>query len=153
MPNSATPSPADATVGGKARLDINKLDEIVDFYFQRAIANSTQRSYASAQSRYLSFCNQFGIPPLPVQEAHLCRFASFLANDNISHATIKCYLSAVRRLQIANNLPDPLIASMPKLESIVRGIKSQQAVNKDPTDKRLPITVEILNKLWGYFSN
>ena len=122
----------------------------MDFYFQRALASSTQRSYASAQSRYLAFCNQFLIPPLPVQEIHLCRFASFLASDNVSHSTIKCYLSALRHMQIARNLPDPLISSMPKLEKVVRGIKSQQSLKKGSKDGRLPITPDLLSKIRHY---
>jgi hypothetical protein len=52
-----------------------------------------------------------------------------------------------------SNLPDPLIASMPKLKNVVRGIESQQVVNKDPTNKQLSITIDILNKLWGYFNH
>ena len=122
----------------------------MDFYFQRALANSTQQSYASAQSRYLTFCNQFLIPPLPVQEVHLCRFASFLANEEVSHSTIKCYLSALRHLQIANNLPDPGISSMPKLEKVIRGIKSQQSLKTSSGDKRLPITPDLLQKIRRY---
>ena len=133
-------------------MDLPKLDEDVDFYFNQALASSTRRSYASAQTRYLSFCSQFNIPPLPVQESDLCRFASFLANVNVSHSTIKCYLSAVRRLQIASNLPDPQIASMPKLEGVIRGIKSQQASSRVSSDKkRLPITPNLLFKLKEYF--
>ena len=142
---------AGSAIASKARLDIVKLDKIVDFYFRRALATSTQRSYASAQSRYLAFCTQFLIAPLPVQELHLCRFASFLGNENISHSTIKCYLSAVRHLQIASNLPDPMITSMPKLESVIRGIKSQQALNKGSGDKRLPITPDHLLTLRRHF--
>ena len=111
----------------EAGLDIYQVDAAVDFYFQHAIANSTQRTYASAQSRFLSFCREFSLQPLPVNEALLCRFASFLALQNLSHSSIKGYLSAISRLQIARGLPDPLISQMAKLEGVVRGIKSQQA--------------------------
>ena len=91
------------------------------------------------------------VPPLPVRESDLCRFTSHLANDDVSHSTIKCYLSAVRRLQIANNLPDPQMASMPKLEGVIRGIKSHQALKGGSSKKRLPITPDILWKLKKYF--
>ena len=119
----------------------------MDFYFQHAIANSTQRTYASAQSRYLSFCSQFFLQPIPVNESLLCRFVSFLAMQNISHSSIKGYLSAIRRLQIAQGLPDPLISQMAKLEGVVRGIKSQQAHSAPSPVKRLPITLSILRQL------
>ena len=123
----------------------------MEFYFQHSLAPSTQRSYNSAHSRYFAFCSQFNIPPLPVQEAHLCRFASFLAKDNITYSTIKCYFSAIRRLQIAHNYADPMIASFPKLESVIRGIKLEQARNKDSSPKRLPITIDILYQLRSFF--
>ena len=119
----------------------------MDFYFQHAIANSTQRTYASAQSRFLSFCRDFSLQPLPVNEALLCRFVSFLALQNLSHSSIKGYLSAIRRLQIAQGLPDPLISQMAKLEGVVRGIKSQQARSTPSAPKRLPITMSILCQL------
>ena len=58
----------------------------------------------------------------------------------------------MRRLQIARNLPDPQIASMPKLEGVIRGIKSQQALSRDPSARnRLPITPDLLLKLKDYF--
>lgn len=125
----------------------------MEYYFRHSLAPSTRRSYTSAQTRYLKFCSQFSLPPLPLQECHLCRFATFLAQDSISHSTIKCYLSALRRLQIAHNHPDPMISSFPKLESVIRGIKMDQARIKDPSPKRLPITIDILHKLRSIFES
>ena len=119
----------------------------MDFYFQHAIAKSTQRTYASAQSRFLSFCREFSLQPFPVNEPLLCRFVSFLALQNLSHSSIKGYLSAIRRLQIAQGLPDPLISQMAKLEGVIRGIKSQQAHSASSSPKRLPITLSILRQL------
>ncbi len=152
-----TPTPLpqalqDLLIGSRpAGLDLANLDKSVEFFFRNSLASSTQRSYASAQSRYLTFCSEHSLLPLPVGEPTLCRFASFLALQNISHATIKCYLSAIRRLQIAENLPDPHIASFARLESVIRGIKMQQAKQGDQHPKRLPITIDMLSKLRGYF--
>ena len=123
------------------------MDTAVDFYFQRAIADSTQRTYASAQSRFLSFCREFSLQPLPVNEPQLCRFASFLGLQNLAHSSIKGYLAAIRRLQIAQSLPDPLISQMSKLEGVVRGIKSQQARSAPSSPKRLPISQSILRQM------
>ena len=85
MSNSIAPNLAVPAADREARLD---LDEDVDFYFNQALASSTQRSYASARAWYLSFCSQFNIPLLPVQESDLCRFTSSLANVNVSQSTI-----------------------------------------------------------------
>ena len=62
----------------------------------------------------------------------------------MSHASIKCYLSALRHLHISHDLPDPLISSMPKLEAVVKGIKVQQSKKTDNDKVRLPITPSIL---------
>ncbi len=86
---------------------------------------STQRSYKSAQTRYYSFCSNFTIQPLPLQETHLCRFASFLAKENIAHTTIKCYLSALRRL---SQLPGPEDLSLPKIRE--RHTRRQDGAHK-----------------------
>ena len=85
--------------------------------------------------------------PLPVNEPQLCRFASFLGLQNLAHSSIKGYLAAIRRLQIAQGLPDPLISQMSKLEGVVRGIKSQQARSAPSSPKRLPISLSILRQV------
>ncbi len=48
-------------------------------------------------------------------------------------------------MQIAQDMPDPKISSMPKLEGVIRGIRTYQLkhANKQPKI-RLPITPEIL---------
>ena len=116
-------------------------------YFRSALAPNTQRTYSSAQNRYLQFCTKTNLPPLPVLERQLCQFAVHLAQDNVSHATIKGYLSAFRHLQISQGLPDPGISSMPKLEGVIKGIKVTQARSKPPKKNRLPITPQILHSI------
>ena len=64
---------------------------------------------------------------VPVSEQQLCQYTVWLANQGLTHKTLKTYLAAVRHLQIAEGLPDPKIATMPKLEQVMRGIKSHQA--------------------------
>ncbi len=123
----------------------------MEHYFHQSIAPATHRSYNSAQTRYIKLYTQISIQPLPLEETHLCRFASFLAKDNITYTTIKCYFSALRRLQLSHNYPDPMISSFPKLECVVKGIKREQAHKKGETPKRLPITIEILQKLRVFF--
>ena len=134
-------------------MDISRLDSVVEFYFQRSVANSTQKTYASAQSRYLSFCSQFLLTPLPVSESQLCRFVSFLATEKVSHSSTKTYLSAVRHLQVSYCYPDPQLYSMPKLQGVVRGIKSQQARTKNFSPKRLPITTSVLRRLRAHLGS
>lgn len=128
------------------------MDKDVDFYLERALAPSTKRTYGSAKRRYLSFCITHDISPLPTSESLLCRYVAQLANDNLSHTSIKCYLAAIRHLQIEQGLGDPTISAMAKLELVIRGVKRVQA-EKQPARTRLPITIDILEKLHGSWRN
>lgn len=67
--------------------------------------------------------------------------------SGLAHSTIKCYLSAVRHLHIAEKRGDPGISCMPRLEQVLRGIKLTQAKGGKKGRERLPISVEILGKL------
>lgn len=68
-----------------------------------------------------------------------------LAEEGLQHASIKGYLSAVRRLQIVEGLG---VASWPLLESALKGIKRKQSRNAATRpDSWLPITPAILRTL------
>ena len=130
----------------QARLDLQALDRSVEFYFQNGLATSTRRSYGSAKNRYIKFCQAKGLSPLPASEHQLCQFASCLANQNLCHSSIKCYLSAVRHLHVAEGHGDPHMSCMARLEQVLKGIKSVQAKSA-PKQTRLPITPELLSKM------
>lgn len=119
----------------------------MDSYFRAALAPSSQKTYASAQNRYIHFCTSFNLNPLPLIEHQLCQYVSYLAEQNIAHSSIKGYLSALRHMQIASGRPDPGIASMPKLEGVVKGIKSMQARTNRKANTRLPVTADILRQI------
>ena len=86
--------------------------------------------------------------PLPTSENLLCRYVSALANDNLHHGTIKCYLAAIRHLHIAEGFGDPGICSMARLEQVLKGIKAAQA-KKMQKQLRLPITPKLLHIMRG----
>ena len=69
--------------------------------------------------------------------------------DNLCHNTIKCYLSPVRHLHIAEGVGDPNIRDMARLEQVLRGIKAVQAKGKVKARPRLPISIDLLGKLRG----
>ena len=119
----------------------------MEHYFQSALAPSSQRTYSSAQQRYLGFCTAAGLAPLPATERQLCQFASFLASGNLTHSTIKGYLSAVCHLHIASGLSDPGIPNMPNLEGVLKGIKAMQARAHSSARTRLPITPPIIRRI------
>ena len=137
-------------------MDLQELDRSVEFFFRNGLANSTQRTYNSAKKRYIMFCSSVNLPPLPVTEQLLCRFVSYLANQSLTHSTIKGYLAGVRHLHIAEGLGDPRISAMAQLEQVLRGVKLTQARGrgtKGQSRSRLPITVDLLCKLKKVWSD
>ena len=125
-------------------MDIARLDQMVQFYFTNGIAASTRRSYSSAQLRYLEFCSKHQHNSLPLSESTLCQYVAYLANEAVSQASIKSYLSALRQLQIAHSMHDPRVGDMCRLQQVLRGIKSIQAQKGAQPRVRLPITPHIL---------
>ena len=80
-------------------------------------------------------------------EQNLCNFAAYLASSGLAHQTIKCYLSAVKHLQIESGMGDPSMSNMPKLEYVLRGIKRELSKKRHASKPRLPMTPNILLKL------
>ncbi len=77
------------------------VDNLVQKFFRKGLAGSTQRTYQSGQRRFLSFCRAGNFQAVLVSEAVLCRFVASLAEAGLKVRTIKVYLSAVRFMHIA----------------------------------------------------
>lgn len=119
----------------------------MDFYFSNGLAPSTQKTYGSGKKRYITFCTELGLSPVPASEQQLCRFAAKLAEEGLAPGTIKSYLSAIRHLHLQLRLADPKIADMPRLEQVVKGAKSQFVKRNPQCHIRLPITPDLLLKM------
>ena len=73
-------------------------------------------------------------------------FVSHLAQQGLTHQTIKVYLSAVRNLHVTAGLHNQFAAQLtPRLEMVLKGIKKDKAAATPRT--RLPITIEIMERL------
>ena len=70
---------------------------------------------------------------------------TFAANQGLKYQIIKCYLLAIRHLQIECGGGDPRVQSMPLVVLALRGTKLEQAGLEKRT--RLPITQVILEQL------
>ena len=101
-------------------------------------------SYSSAQKRYLSFCETYNLPPLPLSESVTCLLAAFLAHQGLKSQSVSVYLSALRHLQITAGLPAPQRAEWPRLKYVLKGIARVQPL---PSARRLPITAAIMLRL------
>ena len=102
------------------------------------------KSYSSAQKRYMSFCQAYQLPPLPLSELSVCLFAAFLAHEGLKSQSISVYLSALRHLQVSAGLPAPDRAEWPRLQYVLKGIARSQVA---APSKCLPITASMMRQL------
>ena len=78
-------------------------------------------------------------------------FVGHLAQQGLAYQTIKVYLSAVRNLHVSAGLHNEFVEQLtPRLEMVLKGIKKDKEAANPRT--RLPITVEIMEKLRGKFN-
>ena len=82
---------------------------------------------------------------IPTTEKNLCDYVAYLAQSNLKHQSIKCYLSAIRHLQIMPSESDPFKEQKPLFEYVVWGIKSEQAQATQRV--HLPITPVVLLRI------
>ena len=105
--------------------------------------------YQSAQGKYFKFCTDNNILAIPTNEHTLCYYVSHLALEcKLKYQSVKCYLSAVRHLQITDGFTDPYRSDMPRLNYVMKGIKRVQGENgMNRPNPRLPITPDILKQV------
>ena len=130
------------TIVNPTGLKITKLEKITGHFIKDSITDSTRRSYSTGQSTYLSFCGRFNLTPLPASEQQLILFSADMSQQ-LSFATIRSYLSAVRFLHTSNGHGDPLAGKL-QLDILLRGVRRNKPENKD---RRLPIT-PIMEKMY-----
>ena len=126
-------------------MDLTTLGPTIQRLLQAGLAKSTQRVYAAGKNKFLAFCQETNITPFPVTEQKLISFVAYGVNKGLKYQTIKCYLSAVRHLQVMCGGGDPRVESMPLLELALRGTRKEQSGS--PKRTRLPITPAILEKI------
>ena len=151
-PGGATASPSTSGVGGGTgqveQLDVSRLVQVVQHYLKCSLAPSTTLTYNMGRNHYAKFCSERKIVPLPLTEKNLCEYVANLAQGDVKHQSIKCYLPAAHHLQIMSGQGDPFREKIPLLEDVLRGIKSEQA-KRFPTAQRvqLPITPDVLLRI------
>lgn len=121
-------------------------------FFAKGLAATTQRSYQSAQKRYLKYCLERGFNPLPTTELILCRFVAYLAHQGLKQRTLKSYLSAIRHLHIAEGLEDPFKAPLHRLHYTLSGVIKTESERAGSKRVRLPITPPILRQMKTYWN-
>ena len=113
--------------------------------FGSPLPPATRRTYCSAQGRYLTYCAEEHTQPLPTNEDILCRFIAWMFAHDLSHQTMKSYLSAVRHLQIMSGLGDPFVSEMLRLQYVLKGARIEMSKSTPGAKRsRLPITPAFL---------
>ena len=94
-----------------------------------ALASSTQATYSSGVKRFLNFCMEHGVQPLPADKLTLVYFAVALSRS-LTTPTMKAYLSTVGSLHChRQGFKDPTQHNS-QLKMILRGM---QRANLDRT--------------------
>ena len=74
-------------------------------------------------------------------------FVGHLAQQGLSHASIKVCLSAIRNLHVSSGLHEEFAKQLtPRLELVLKGIKKEKA-KAAPLPTRMPITIDIMVKI------
>lgn len=91
----------------------------------------------------MEFCRRNMVVSVPTTEKQLCRFVAYLREEGLRYQKVKFHLSAVRHMQISNNMGDPKIRSMSQLDR-TSGEGDEKGEAGQPTRTKLLITPEIL---------
>ena len=84
-----------------------------------------------------------------MSEAQLCYYAASLGEQGLMASSIRGYLSAVRQLQIRAGLPDPEVGKMPRLQQILKGVKTSRGREGRATQRKRPITGTVMKQLYA----
>ena len=140
------------SVGQQVRLlrpaaTITNLESLAYNLFKDGLAPSTTQTYSARQQKFHHFCKSIRHLPVPTTENTLILFATYLAASSMSHTTIRVYLATIRQLHVSAGLHKQFSLQLtPRLRQVLRGIRKHQAISH-PTRTRLPITIEITQKI------
>jgi hypothetical protein len=127
-----------------------KSQTAADEFFAKGLAQSTVKIYSSGVKKYTAYCMRVGRVPLPTSEELITGFVATLAKKNLSYASVRTYLSAIRYHQIACGHGDPGISQMSWLEYTLKGIRKDEAHTQAAkrSRDRQPVTPRILRRLF-----
>ena len=101
------------------------------------MAASTRKTYRSGIKKFLKFCDQYHVCPLPALKKTVAYFAVAMSRE-LTPATVRVYLSAVILIHKIASFSDPTRHNF-LLKVVLKGAKRIQTLK--PRRKREPITV------------
>ena len=90
--NPNTPRTENSSMPNCSKLDVRKLEETAQGYFDKGLAESTKKSYSSARNRYLAFCTESALDPFPVNEHKLSLFVSYAAQSGLNNKNLMLFI-------------------------------------------------------------
>ena len=127
----------------RAAYSLDQLHVNAKEYFRSGLADSTHRTYgAAAQRQFLSFCDNYGLAPLPASEDTLILSVTSLA-ARIKPQSINVYLAGVRSLHVSNGYDNPLTPGL-RLKQTLRGTERNHFA---PPKRKMPITFDLPCKI------
>ena len=112
------------SVSPQARLDIPKLQGLLQRYYLSGLAPKTKNTYAAGQKQYITFCSHANRIPIPTSESILLLFVAHLTTPNLSYTTVKVYLSAVRHMHVTAGQHSNFTQQLtPRLQQVLKGIQ------------------------------
>ena len=118
----------------------------------QSLAPTTRATYSSEVKAFLRFAslyNRLGHTrnPLPTSQETLMLFTTYLTH-NLSPASIKMYLCAIRNFHLEQGFPDPTAEAL-GLQRLMRGIRRTYGT---PRDSRLPITPNLFRRFLQFLN-
>jgi hypothetical protein len=107
-----------------------------------AFASTTKKTYRSQLKSYMTFCQSYGVIPVPASQDTLISYMAFLART-LSSNSIPGYMNIIRLLHLDAGIVNPLLENW-ELKMIYKGITRQIGC---PPKQKSPITAAILVKL------
>lgn len=121
--------------------------ENTEFLLWNGLATSSHTTYDSGIRMYKRCMAQYNILPFPATEFKLSIFVQWrMFEKKVKWNTIRSNLSAIRSLHVDFGQPFDFL-KMHSLQRVMRGAKRFVGVS---SDKRLPITPNILSKLFRF---
>ena len=114
-----------------------------------SISEGSKKIYQRAWNVYSKFSYRFGgssLPDLPLDQASVALFISFLSASKFAPSTISSYISALSYAHKLKNLPDPTKSFL------IRKLLTAQSRRGSP-DVRFPITLPVLHELVSSLSH
>ncbi|XP_021355083.1 uncharacterized protein LOC110451409 [Mizuhopecten yessoensis] len=130
-----------------------ELGGVIDDLWEKAIAPSTRLAYSTGFNFFIQFLLMAGLVTcvdynnMSVSEDMLIHFVAHCYNINLSYATIKLYLCAVKFMCLKENIPYPSNTNLNRIQTVLGGVKRARVKNVKP---RYPITFNILKDACAY---